>query len=269
MDNRKIGIFDSGVGGLTVLSEIIEELPNENIIYIGDTKRFPYGNKSKENIVQISKQIVNYLILQDVKLIVIACGTATSQALEELRKIYKIPIVGIIEPTIENCINDNTKSVGIIATKGTIRSNQWEKQIKQKNNNVQVISIETPLLASMAEEGWTNNDVAKAAIKEYMKKFRNSNIEKLILGCTHYPLFEELIKQELGNKVETINTGKQMAKYLKKYLEENKMFSNLQKDISSCLQAQYNITLTDTECNFINIAEKLLNKRIKINKVEL
>ena len=132
MDNRKIGVFDSGVGGLTVFSEIKKELPNENIIYVGDTKRFPYGSKSKENIIQISKQIVNYLILQDVKLIVIACGTATSQALEELRKIYRIPILGIIEPTIENCINKDTKSIGIIATKGTIRSGEWEKQIKQK-----------------------------------------------------------------------------------------------------------------------------------------
>ena len=177
MDNRKIGVFDSGVGGLTVFSEIIKQLPSEDIIYIGDTKRFPFGNKSKESIISISKQIVNYLILQDVKLIVIACGTATSQALEELRKIYKIPIIGIIEPTIENCIKEDTKRVGIIATKGTIRSGEWEKQIKQKNNNIETISIETPLLASMAEEGWTQNQVAKAAIKEYMKEFKNTKIE--------------------------------------------------------------------------------------------
>ncbi len=154
MDNRKIGIFDSGVGGLTVFSEITKTLPNEDIIYIGDTKRFPFGNKSKESIISISKQIINYLIMQDVKLIVIACGTATSQALEELRKIYKIPIIGIIEPTIQNCINKNTKSVGIIATKGSIRSAQWEKQIKLKNNKIETISIQTPLLAPMAEEGW-------------------------------------------------------------------------------------------------------------------
>ena len=180
MDNRKIGIFDSGVGGLTVFSEIIKTLPNENIIYIGDTKRFPYGNKSKESIIQISKQIVNYLILQDVKLIVIACGTATSQALEELKKIYKIPIIGIIEPTIENCINENTSNIGIIATKGTIKSGEWKKQIKSKNSKIETISVETPLLAPMAEEGWTKNAVAKMAIKEYMKKFKNTKIKKLI-----------------------------------------------------------------------------------------
>lgn len=263
MNNNKIGIFDSGVGGLTVFSEITKELPNENIIYVGDTKRFPYGSKSKENIIQISKQIVNYLILQDVKLIVIACGTATSQALEELRKIYRIPIVGIIEPTIENCIKNDTKSVGIIATKGTIRSGEWERQIKLKNKNITTISVETPLLASMAEEGWTENDVAKEAIKEYMKEFKNTKIEKLILGCTHYPLFEKLITQELENEVETINTGKQMAKYLKKYLQENNMLNQNKNN------GEYIINLTDTETNFMNVAEKLLGKKIQINKLEL
>ncbi len=263
MDNRKIGVFDSGVGGLTVFSEIIKQLPNEDITYIGDTKRFPFGNKSKESIISISKQIVNYLILQDVKLIVIACGTATSQALEELRKIYKIPIIGIIEPTIENCIKEDTKSVGIIATKGTIRSGEWEKQIKQKNNNIETISIETPLLASMAEEGWTQNKVAKAAIKEYMKEFKNTQIEKIILGCTHYPLFEKLIKEELGEKIETINTGVQMAKYLEKYLKENQLENKKEH------KGKYQINLTDTECNFINVAEKLLGQKITINKIEL
>ncbi len=263
MDNRKIGIFDSGVGGLTVFSEIIKQLPNEEIIYIGDTKRFPYGSKSKESIIQISKQIVNYLVSQNVKLIVIACGTATSQALEELKQIYKVPIIGIIEPTILNCINNDTKNVGIIATKGTIRSGEWEKQIKQKNNNTYIISKETPLLAQMAEEGWTKNEVAKMAIKEYMKDFKDTKIEKIILGCTHYPLFEELIKQELGNNVEIINTGKQMAKYLKEYLNKN----NMENTITN--KENYSINLTDTECNFINVAEKLLNKSLKINKIEL
>lgn len=170
MDNRKIGIFDSGVGGLTVFSEITKTLPNEDIIYIGDTKRFPFGNKSKESIISISKQIVNYLIMQDVKLIVIACGTATSQALEELRKIYKIPIIGIIEPTIQNCINENTKSVGIIATKGSIRSGEWEKQIKFKNNEIETISIETPLLAPMAEEGWTRKRCCKNGNKRIYER---------------------------------------------------------------------------------------------------
>lgn len=262
MDNRKIGIFDSGVGGLTVFSEIIKELPNEGIVYVGDTKRFPYGNKSKESIIQISKEIVNYLILQNVKLIIIACGTATSQALEELKKIYKIPIIGIIEPTIENCINEKTKSVGVIATKGTIKSGQWEKNIKIKNKGVEVISKETPLLASMAEEGWTENLVAKEAIKEYMKDFKDSNIEKLILGCTHYPLFGKLINDELEGKVEIINTGKQMAKYLKKYLKENKLLSNKEN-------SKYKINLTDTECNFIDIAKNLLGKKLKIDKIEL
>jgi len=132
MDNRAIGIFDSGVGGLTVYKEIKKIMPNEKYIYIGDTQRFPYGNKSKENIIEISKNIVECLISFNVKLIVIACGTATSQAIQELKRIYRVPIIGIIEPTIKNKIDENTKRIGIIGTRGTIRSKAWEEKILEK-----------------------------------------------------------------------------------------------------------------------------------------
>ena len=152
MDTRPIGIFDSGVGGLTVLTELRKKLPNENYIYIGDTKRFPYGSKSKETIIQISKRIVDTLISKKVKLIVIACGTATSQALEELKQIYNIPIIGIIEPTVENQMNETVKRVGVIATRGTIRSKVWETKICKKNPSIAILSKETPLLAPMAGE---------------------------------------------------------------------------------------------------------------------
>lgn len=248
-------------GGLTVLSEIIKELPNEDLIYVGDAKHFPYGNKSKENIIKISKKNVNYLINRNVKAIIIACGTATSQALEELQKEYSIPILGIISPTVHNVINDKTEKIGVIATKGTIKSQAWEIEIKRKNPETTVINSAAPLLAPMAEEGWTANEVAKATIKEYMKVFKNENIEKLILGCTHYPLFEKIIKQELGNNVEIVNTGKEMAKYLKKYLFDNEL-NNKENNIG-----KKELNLTDTECNFIEIGKKILNEDIQINKI--
>ena len=175
MDTRPIGIFDSGVGGLTVLTELRKKLPNENYIYIGDTKRFPYGSKSKETIIQISKRIVDTLISKKVKLIVIACGTATSQALEELKQIYNIPIIGIIEPTVENQMNEKVKKVGVIATRGTIRSKVWETTICKKNPSIAILSKETPLLAPTAEEGWLHSAVARSAIKEYMKDWDEAN----------------------------------------------------------------------------------------------
>ena len=261
MDTRPIGIFDSGVGGLTVLTELRKKLPNENYIYIGDTKRFPYGSKSKETIIQISKRIVDTLISKKVKLIVIACGTATSQALEELKQIYNIPIIGIIEPTEENQMNEKVKKVGVIATRGTIRSKVWETTICKKNPSIAILSKETPLLAPMAEEGWIDNEVARSAIKEYMKDWKEENLDALILGCTHYPLFEKLLRKELGDTIKIINTGKEIAKSLEQYLKEN--------DLKNEGIGTEEIYLTDTESNFLNVAKQLFHKEIKIQKIDL
>lgn len=270
MNSRPIGIFDSGVGGLTVLAEIAKELPNEDLIYLGDTKNFPYGDKSKENIIKIAKKSVEFLISKNVKVIIIACGTATSQSLEELRKEFSVHILGIISPTIESIkenVKQNSKSViGVIATEGTIRSNKWEQELKEEIENITVINKACPLLAPMAEQGWTANKVAKETIKEYMSVFKNKNIDKLILGCTHYPLFKELIEKELGNDVEIINTGEKIAKYVTNYLNEQ----NANNDKTN--KADYKIYLTDTECNFINVAQKLLKDETikdKISKVNI
>lgn len=262
MDRRPIGMFDSGIGGLTVLKEVKRVLPNEEVIYLGDTKNFPYGSKSKESIIEISRNCVKYLISKNVKLIVIACGTATSQSLDILKQEFDIPIIGIIEPTVDY-LKENVKEkekIGVIATQGTIRSKAWQGKILEKLENVNVISEETPLLATMAEQGWTNNKVAKYTIKEYMKNFKKVN--RLILGCTHYPMFEELIKKELSKKVDIINTGEKVANFLNKYLKENKIENNDAK-------RDYDIYLTDTESNFVNIAKSLLQDEIKIKEVKI
>lgn len=259
MDNRPIGMFDSGVGGLTVLKEVKKLMPNEEIVYLGDTKRFPYGSKSKESIIEISRNCVKFLVSKNVKLVIIACGTATSQSIDVLKKEFNVPIIGIIEPTIEYLKESvqQKEKIGVIATQGTIRSKAWEKNILDNLNSVEVISEETPLLATMAEQGWTNNKVAKYTIKEYMKQFKKVN--RLILGCTHYPMFEELIRKELKKKVDIINTGEKVATYVKKYLENNKIQNNE-------TQKQNTIYLTDTESNFISIAKNILQEEIKIQE---
>lgn len=264
MNKQPIGMFDSGVGGLTVFSEIIKELPNEDIIYLGDTKNFPYGSKSKEAIIELSKKCVDFLISKNVKLIIIACGTATSQSLETLRKIYNIPIIGIIEPTISYLKKENNlKNIGVIATQGTIKSNAWEKNILENIKNVKVYNKACSLLAPMAEEGWVDNEVAYYTIKEYIKDFEN--IDKLILGCTHYQLFKKLIQKELGDNVEIVNTGEKLAKFLKNYLIQVDMQNN-----NDNLKPNYELFLTDTECNFINVANKLLQNNVQnINKIIL
>ena len=261
MDKRPIGMFDSGMGGLTVLKEVKGVLPNEEIIYLGDTKNFPYGSKSKESIIEISRNCVKYLISKNVKLIIIACGTATSQSLDVLKEEFSIPIIGIIEPTVEYLKKEvkEKEKIGVIATQGTIRSKAWQEKIKDQIKNVEVISQETPLLATMAEQGWTNNKVAKYTIKEYMKNFKKVN--RLVLGCTHYPMFEELIKKELNKKVDIINTGEKVANYLQEYLKEN----DLENDSK---EKHYEIYLTYIEENFVEIAQNLLQKKITIKIAE-
>ena len=170
MDNRPIGMFDSGVGGLTVYKEVRKVYPNENIIYLGDTKSFPYGSKSKESIINLTKQGIDFLISKNVKAIIIACGTATSQALDAVKGLYSIPIIGIIESTVEYIAKEHTlHKIGIVATAGTIRSNAWKTNLLKLRSDLEIINRPCPLLAPMAEEGWTNNEIAKLSVKEYMQ----------------------------------------------------------------------------------------------------
>ena len=221
MDTRPIGIFDSGIGGLTVLEKLGKAMPNEEFIYLGDTLNFPYGERSKEEIVEFSRKNIEYLIKQDVKMVIIACGTATSQSLDEMKKIFNIPIVGIIEPTVDYVKKLNIKKIGVIATTGTIRSGAWEQKLKQKIPNIEVINKACPLLASIAEEGKARSKESKDAVHEYMQVFKENSVDTLILGCTHYPIYDEIIQDEFKNKIDLINTGMAVAEKVKKYLVEN------------------------------------------------
>jgi len=254
MDIRPIGMFDSGVGGLTVLKELKKQNPNENIIYLGDTKRFPYGSKSKESIIELTKKGIEFLLSKNVKAIVIACGTATSQALEEMKKEYDIPIIGIINSTTEYIKrNKELRKIGVIATTGTIRSKGWQSKIHHEIPDAIISYKACPLLAPMAEEGWTENEIAKLTIQEYLKGFED--IDCLILGCTHYPLFKKVIREEIGGKVEIINTGEKLSKDLEEILKKE------QKENRGTEQGDYEIYLTDTETNFLHVASKLLKEK--------
>lgn len=261
MDKRAIGVFDSGVGGLTVLRELKKELPNEDYIYVGDTASFPYGSKSKQTIIELCKKRIDNLIEMDTKLIVIACGTATSQALEEMQKIFNIPIIGIIDPTIKYLEAKKFKNIGVIATSGTIRSNGWQKQIEKHMKDVVIQNKACPMLAPMAEEGWTENEIARLAIHEYIKDI--NNIEALILGCTHYPLFKNIIREEVGENVDIINTGNMVAEEVKNYIKQNNMENSIENNSNT------QIFLTDLECNFINVARKLMkDEDINLKKID-
>ncbi len=258
MNNKAIGVFDSGVGGLTVFTEIRNKLPNENIIYIGDTKNFPYGNKTKSEVIQYAIENTEILISKGVKIIIIACGTATSQAIDILKQKYEIPIIGIIEPTVEYVKNKKIDKIGVIATEGTIKSGAWERSLKNKIENIEVINKACPMLATIAEEGKAKSIEGKKIIKEYMRPFKENHVNKIILGCTHYPIYEDIIKQELGYEVELINTGKTVSNYLKEYLKKY----NIQNTEDRKLEK---IFLTKPEEKFKEIAKNIMKVDITIN----
>lgn len=260
MNDRPIGIFDSGVGGLTVFKQIRKELPNENIIYLGDTKNFPYGNKSKNEIIQFAIENTEILIKKDVKLIVIACGTVTSQAIDILQEKFDIPIIGIIEPTIQYVKEQNIKEIGVIATEGTIRSGAWEKKLKENIEDIKVINKACPMLATIAEQGKAESIEGRKAIKEYMEPFKKNNINKIILGCTHYPIYEKIIREEFEYDIELIDTGIAVSKNLKKFMEE-KSLNNREHD-----RKEY-IFLTKPEKAFKDIAKNVMSVDIEIMQI--
>ena len=200
-DNRPIGIFDSGVGGLTVAAELIKAMPNENIVYFGDTARVPYGSKSKETVTKFSAQIVRYLLTKNVKCVVIACGTASSNSYDELKAMFDVPLFEMVTPAASaGAAATTNKKIGVIGTEATIKSGAYEKAVLAIDKNIEVFKKACPLFVPLAEEGWTENEIARLTAKEYLKDFLDYGMDTLILGCTHYPLLINCINKVTGRK---------------------------------------------------------------------
>ena len=221
MDSRPIGVFDSGLGGLTVVKELKKILPRESIVYFGDTARLPYGVKSKDLVQQYSIQITKFLIQNDAKIIIIACNTATAMALSTLRnKFSNIPIIGVIEPGVEQAIlKTNNKNIGVIGTIATISSDAYKKSIKKIDTEINVISKACPLFVPFVEEGWTNGTAISEITAHYLSIFKN-NVDILILGCTHYPLLKNIISKETKH-ITLVDSSSAVAKNTYKILQEN------------------------------------------------
>ena len=233
MDNQKpIGIFDSGIGGLTVLNELQKILPHENFIYYADTRHLPYGDKSKEEIISYSEYIVKYFIENDVKAIVIACGTASALAFETLKNDYDVPIFNVIDSTVNHL---NSNNIGIIATCASISSNVWDNKILEKLPNANITKVACPKLVPLAESGLLDVTEAEIALTEYLKIIKEKNVDTLILGCTHYPLFLPLIKKILDSNTNIINIGTPLATEFKSYLDSN----NLNSTQNEIVKVQY------------------------------
>jgi len=233
--DKPIGIFDSGVGGLTVVKEVIRHLPNESIIYLGDTARVPYGIKSPETVIKYSRQNTNFLKERGIKLLVAACNTSSAVSLSILRKEADISVIGVIEPGARAAVrNTKTGNIGVIGTEATIKSGAYEKAINQwsvvsgqwSGKKIEVASKACPMFVPLAEEGWFENEVAEMTAEVYLSDFRGKRIDVLVLGCTHYPLLKKTIQKSVGNRVILIDSAEETPKEIEILLRERGLLSD-------------------------------------------
>ena len=224
MKNKKmapIGVFDSGVGGLTVAREISRQLPYENIVYFGDTARVPYGSKSQNTIIRFSEQIIRFLRTKQVKAIVIACNTASALALDAVKDEFDLPIIGVVIPGARAAVEATTNGkVGVVGTEATVQSGMYTKVIQGMNPKIEVIEKACPLFVPLVEEGFKEHIVTREIIEYYLESMRNTDIDAMILGCTHYPLLRSKIREYMGDKIQIVNPAYETAMDLKRLLEE-------------------------------------------------
>lgn len=260
-----IGVFDSGVGGLTVAREIMELLPKEDVIYFGDTARVPYGNKSKDTIVRFSKQIVRFLQTKEVKGIVVACNTASALALPTLEKEFSIPIIGVIEAGAKAAASASvTGKIGVIGTEATIQSKTYEREIRRHLPLAEVMGIPCPLFVPLVEEGLQDHRITEEVIAYYLAPLKESQIDTLILGCTHYPMLEAAICKYFEGKIQIVNPAYETAKQLKETLREQGL-ENTEDE-----EAGYEFYVSDAAQKFTRLAESILNReQIQTKEIQI
>ncbi len=262
--NNPIGIFDSGFGGLTVMAAVSKLLPDENIIYFGDTAHVPYGTKSKKTVTEFSEKISRFLLKNNVKMIVIACNTASAFSLNYLRNFVNVPIIGVIKAgsVLAAKITEN-KKVGVIGTEGTIKSKAYEKEIKKYDKNIKSFSKSCPLFVPLVEEGWNDGKITREIIKIYLKDLLDKNIDTIILGCTHYPLLKESIKKVIGKNINIVDSASAVAAQVKYILTKNNILKKSGK-------GKYKFFVSDSPEKFKAIGNKFLgNKILNVTKKSL
>lgn len=256
LQSAPIGVFDSGVGGLTVAREIMRQIPNEKIVYFGDTARVPYGSKSKDTVTKYSKQIVRFLRTQNVKAIVIACNTASAYALDEIEKEIDIPIIGVVRPGAKVAVEATRNGkIGVIATEGTINSQIYSTYIKQVNENVNVIGKACPLFVPLVEEGLLVDPVTDEIAMRYLSELIDRDIDTLILGCTHYPLIRSTVGKIMGDKVTLVNPAYETARELKELLESEDLLNKREIELG---ENKYRFFVSDGAEKFKRFANSAL-----------
>lgn len=258
---RPIGVFDSGIGGLTVVKALTETLPSESIVYFGDTARVPYGTKSKSTVIKFSLENIEFLLRFGVKCIVIACNTASAWALPVLSEYFRVPIIGVIRPGAHAAVQQTrNKRIGVIGTKSTVFSGAYEQAVKEVDRGVKVYSQSCPLFVPLVEEGMVRGPICKQIAQSYLKKIKSSRVDTLILGCTHYPLLTSTIRAYMGPKVILIDSAKQAARDVRGVLMGTQMLSDARTE------PKYRFFVTDEPQHFHTIGKRFLGR--VINHVE-
>jgi len=261
----KIGIFDSGIGGLTVAAQIFKRLPQVDVIYFGDTARYPYGPRSDEIVRKFSFQNVRFLLSEKVDFIVVACNTASAFALKSLKKEFDIPLLGVVEPGAKAAIKyTKNKRIGVIGTVGTISSSSYPKAIKKIDGSIKVFARACPLLVALAEEGHINRKATYLIVKDYLKPLMRKDIDTLILGCTHYPLLKKIISQIVGKKIKLVDSAREIASELKKHFQEKGRLNQRK------YKGEHFFFVSDAPEKFAEVGERFLGKKIpKVKKTNI
>ncbi len=262
---KAIGIFDSGIGGLTVAKAIFSLLPGENVVYFGDTGRYPYGPRSPEVVRRFSRQNVNFLLEHGVKFIVVACNTASSLALNYIQRIYNIPMLGVIEPGARGAIEkSSSRRIGVIGTSGTISSMAYERALRSLDGALRIYSKPCPLFVALAEEGYINQPATKLIAEDYLDDLKKRKIDTLILGCTHYPLLKLPIAEVMGKSVRLIDSAEETAKATRNALDSLDLLN------PSVAQGKRLFFVSDTPDKFRRLGQLFLGRRIgKVGLVDI
>lgn len=256
-NNAPIGVFDSGLGGLTVLKELISVLPDEDVVYFGDTARVPYGSKSKDTIIHYTKQILAFLKTKEVKAIVTACNTVSAYALEEVASEVPVPIIGVVKPGAEVAAKKTKNGrIGVIGTKATVESGLYRRCILENNRGLSVYQKACPLFVPLVEEGLWEDDLTEAAAERYLSELKEQDVDTLIMGCTHYPLIRSVIRHVMGETVTLVNPAHETARRMKEILEEKTMCRDPFTEPS---KTPYRFYVSDGPENFREFASRILN----------
>lgn len=252
-----IGIFDSGIGGLTVLQQIARLLPREMLVYLGDTARCPYGTKSPEVVTRYACENVDFLMERGLKMLVVACNTVSAVALEALRARYAVPLVGVIEPGVQEAVRrSKNRRIGVIGTEATIASGAYTHALRAIDTEIEVYTRACPLFVPLVEEGWVDNEVARATIALYLGSLKHSGIDTLILGCTHYPLLKKSIAEFLGPEVSLVDSAEETAKVVRSTLAS----SGLARRKGS---GEASFFVTDIPDRFIKVGARFLGEQVE------